>query len=155
MGVGLSMINIEIEEILKTINQDVRGKGLEMISIEDEEDRFYWQVNPNASGINVEAELLEAVHLLNEKDIMPDIPSFINNNRKTFHNFKVHQNQNQMSEEFLWRNTARKGINYYKKITDDMKLKSFNPEERGIEFALILDTPFMMTMLPKLKELKL
>ena len=152
MGVGLSMINIEIEEILKTINQDVRGKGLEMISIEDEEDKFYWQVNPNASGINVESELLEAVHLLNENDIMPDIPSFINNNHKTFHNFKVHQNQNQMSEEFLWRNTARKGINYYKKITDDMKLKSFKPEERGIEFALILDTPFYDDYASKVKR---
>ena len=152
MGVGLSMINIEIEEILKTINQYVRGKGLEMISIEDEEDKFFWQINPNASGINVEAELLEAVNMLNENDIMPDIPTFINNNRKTFHNFKVHQNQNQMSEEFLWRNTDRKGINYYKKITDEMKLKSFNPEEREIEFALILDTPFYDDYSAKVKR---
>lgn len=152
MGVGLSMINMEIEEILKTINQDVRGKGLEMISIEDEEDRFYWQINPNASGINVEAELLEAVYLLNENDIMPDIPTFINDNRKTFHNFKVHQNQNQMSGDFLWRNTDRKGINYYKKITDEMKLKSFKPEERGIEFALILDTPLYDDYNSKLKR---
>lgn len=152
MNIGLSMINIEIEETLKTINSDVKGKGIEMINREDEEDKFYWQINPSASGINVKAELLEEVRLLNEKDIMLEIPSFINQNRKTFHNFKVEQNQKRMKNEFLWRNTDRKGINCYKKLTKDMKLDKINPEKRGIEFSLILDTPFYDSFKKKVKR---
>ncbi|CCU78665.1 hypothetical protein HSACCH_00804 [Halanaerobium saccharolyticum subsp. saccharolyticum DSM 6643] len=152
MGMGLSMINLEIEDILKSIYQDVIGKGLKMISIEDESDKFHWQINPGTSGISVEAELLEELKIVNENDIMPDIPTFINENRKKFHDFKVHQNQNQMDEEFLWRNTARKGINYYKKIKDDLKLKSFDPAERGIEFSLILDTPLYDNYTDKIKR---
>lgn len=152
MGIGLSIINSEIEEILKTINKEVKGKGLEMISMDEEDDKFYWEINPGASGINVEAELLETVRLLNENDIMPDIPKFINDNRKTFHKFKIYQNKSQMTEEFLWRNTDRKGINYYKNVTDDIKMDSFDPAEKEIEFALILDTPFYDDFESKIKR---
>ncbi|MFW5961391.1 MAG: DUF6079 family protein [bacterium] len=152
MGMGLSMINLEIEDILKTINQEVRGKGIEMVSMDDQDDKFYWQIDPGASGINVEAELLEELKIVNENDIMPDIPTFINEDRKKFHNFEVHQNQNQMQEVFLWRNTARKGINYYKKIRDDLKLKSYDPAERGIEFSLIVDTPLYDSYSNKVKR---
>ena len=141
MNIGLSMINIEIEEILKTINNDVKGKGLEMISREDEEDKFYWQINPSSRGVNVEAELLEEMRILNENDIMLDIPRFINDNKKSFHEFKIDQNKSRMSDDFIWRNTERKGLNYYTKINEDLKLEEFSPHKREIEFELILATP--------------
>jgi len=148
---GLSLINEEIERILEKINQAVHGQGIKMIPTE-EDDNYYWQVNPRSTGINIDAEIIKEMQYLNENDIMIDIPKFINNNRKFFHDYKVGQNRSSMGIDFEWRNTDRRGITFYKKLRDDEKLEKLNPEENDIEFTLILDTPFYDNFDEKLKR---
>jgi len=154
MDFGTSLIYEEIEGVLKLLNQEVRGKGIEMINIEEKEDKFYWQINPSSRGVNVEAELLEEMKYLNQNDIMLDIPKFINDNKKTFHKFKIDQNKSRMAENFIWRNTEREGLNYYTKINGDLKLGDFSPHKREIEFELILDTPLYDKFDEKVKRAK-
>ena len=153
LGMGLSLINDQVEEILKTVYQEVRGKGIEMIRDENaDEEVFYWEINPTSTGINVESEIIENMRGLNENDLMIEIPYFINNNHHLFNKFSIDQQASKMNETFSWRNTDRSGINFYKNINTSTTLKDIDPVNQEVDFGLVMDVP-LFESIHKKKEI--
>ncbi len=142
LKMGLSLINNKIENILKDLNQEVKGKGMEMIRDEqDGKEIYYWEINPGTSGVNIESEILAETRHLNENDVMIEITGFINKNHHLFKNFEIYQDSRKMDQGFNWRNTERYGLNYYKKLKEGEKLKKIDPVNQEVDFGLILEVP--------------
>ncbi len=156
LGLGLSLVDAEIEDVLMYIYRETRGKGLNMITEgkEDDEEEYFWEVSPETSGISLEPEILDDMRFLNENDVFLEIPSLIEENNVFFKEFKTYNTVSEIPDSFNWHNTERKGISLFKKVKKDDELPAVRPSQDEIDFGLIMEPPLFNSLHKKLKRVK-